>query len=433
MVQDTRVKVIFVYNKKNVASWPYINYDFQKRAVEIMKILRESLSDIHFSEILPYSDQEESIEEGEYDGYLIYMMSRGIGMSLSVEKIIESGHPVVLANELYGGSGRFLSEYPLIKKKQLPVLAITSSNFEEVIEAVKLFEIIKKMKQAKILVIKDGEINEIAEKTKKMFGTEVIRMSSKELHSYYEKTDENEARRWKDKWIKEALRVIEPTEEEILKSARMYLALKRIMREKEIDAVTIDCLGLYYANKLIAYPCLAFFQLNNEGFTGVCEADIDSTVTQLLMRYLTGRAGYVSDPVIDTASNQIIYAHCVATNKVYGPDGLANPYLIRSHNEDRKGASVQSLMPIGEKITTVKISISQEALAIHEGKSIANVEEDKGCRTKLAVEAKARKILENWNAKFNFGWHRVSFYGDWKEKILKLATLLRLKVYEEDR
>jgi len=31
MVQDTRVKVIFVYNKKNVASWPYINYDFQKK------------------------------------------------------------------------------------------------------------------------------------------------------------------------------------------------------------------------------------------------------------------------------------------------------------------------------------------------------------------------------------------------------------------
>jgi len=169
----------------------------------------------------------------------------------------------------------------------------------------------------------------------------------------YEKERE-EIEKYKDKWIKEALKVVEPAEEEILKSARMHLALKKAMEDKKADAVTVDCLGLYYSGKLFAYPCLSFFQLNNEGLTGVCEADLDSTITQLLIRYLTGRPGYVSDPVIDTATNQIIYAHCVATNKVYGPDGLSNSYIIRSHTEDQKGTSVQSLMPTGEIVTTVK-------------------------------------------------------------------------------
>jgi len=151
------------------------------------------------------------------------------------------------------------------------------------------------------------------------------------------------------------------------------------------------------------------------------------------MRYLTGRPGYVSDPVIDTAANQIIYAHCVATNKVYGPDGISNPYIIRSHSEDRKGASVQSLMPLGETVTTVKIKVSEKALCIHQGKTVANIEEDKACRTKLAVEADVQKILENWNMKVNFGWHRVTFYGNWRKHAMNLAALLGMKIIEEDK
>ena len=225
---------------------------------------------------------------------------------------------------------------------------------------------------------------------------------------------------------------MEPTEEGILKSARMHLALKKAMEETGADAVTVDCLGLYYSDKLLAYPCLSFFQFNNEGSTGVCEADLDSTVTKLMLRYLTGRPSYVSDPVIDIASRQIIYAHCVATNRVYSPDTLPNPYIIRSHSEDRKGASIQSLMPLGEMVTTVKINTRERMLVIHQGKTVANVEEDKACRTKLAAEAEAEKILENYNFD-KFGWHRITVYGDFRKEVLNLARLWGLKVVEEDR
>ena len=129
---------------------------------------------------------------------------------------------------------------------------------------------------------------------------------------------------------------------------------------------------------LIRTHDLRMGQLNNEGLTGVCEADLDSTITQLLIRYLTGRPAYVSDPVIDTATNQIIYAHRVATNKVYGPDGLSNP------------------LPLGEILTTIKVSVTNKAFSIHQEESVANVEEDKACRTKLAAEVDVEKILNNY-------------------------------------
>jgi hypothetical protein len=59
-----------------------------------------------------------------------------------------------------------------------------------------------------------------------------------------------------------------------------------------------------------------------------------------------GRPGYISDPVIDTSKRQIIYAHCVASNKVFGPHGGSNPFRIMTHSEDRSGASVRSILPV---------------------------------------------------------------------------------------
>ena len=80
---------------------------------------------------------------------------------------------------------------------------------------------------------------------------------------------------------------------------------------------------------------------------GACEGDLLSTMTMLAITYLVGRSGFISDPVLDTSKNRIIYAHCVAPSKVFGPQGPSNAFHIRSHSEDRKGAAIRSLMPLG--------------------------------------------------------------------------------------
>jgi len=427
-----RVSIVFTCNEPNRPSWPYINYDCEGRAERIMEALRRELPDFEFTHyVFRHKDEVDRVDWGSFDGIAVYMISgmwRGIA-----EKIIEMGRPTILIDDLYGGSGGFLRAFSMARRKNLPVIGVASSNLKDAIDAIKLLRVIKMLKSSRILDITDRNISDISREIRDSFGIQVVKMTSDELNAYYEKTDEEEAGRIADKWIREALKVVEPTRDEIVRSARIYLALKRAMQDSDADAVTIDCLSLCYAGKIPAYPCLALFQLNNEGSTGVCEADLNSTITQLMMRYLTGRPGYVSDPVIDTASNQIIYAHCVASNRVYGSNGLSNPYIIRSHSEDRKGASVQSLMPLGETVTTLKISVEARAMCIHQGVTVANIEDDKACRTKLAAETDADKILEKWNVEVDFGWHRVTFYGDWRRQAVNLARLLGLKVIEEDR
>jgi hypothetical protein len=117
-------------------------------------------------------------------------------------------------------------------------------------------------------------------------------------------------------------------------------------------------------------------------------------------------------------------------NKVYGPDGKANPYHIRNHSEDRKGAAVRSLMPLGEMTTSLEFDPDKKEIIIHRAKTVENVEEDKACRTKLAAEpvGDINKLLRYWDT---WGWHRVTFYGDLRRPVEHIAALLGFKVIEE--
>jgi hypothetical protein len=205
--------------------------------------------------------------------------------------------------------------------------------------------------------------------------------------------------------------------------------MRNLMSQYHADAITVDCLGLFYNNKAPAYPCLGFFQMNNDGKVGACEADLQSTITMLAVSYLTGRPGYISDPVIDTAKNQIIYAHCVAPSKPFGPSGPSSTYYIRDHSEDRKGASVRVLLPVNEMTTTLRINPATRQVIFHQAKAVANIDEDKACRTKLAAEIRdPYKMMEEYD---QWGWHRVTFYGDLRQPVEHLAGLLGLKLVHE--
>jgi len=121
---------------------------------------------------------------------------------------------------------------------------------------------------------------------------------------------------------------------------------------------------------------------------------------------------------------------CVAPNKVFGPDGPTNPYHIRSHSEDRKGAAVRSLLPLGEMTTTIQFDPRKKQVLLHQGKTVANIDEDKACRTKLAVELKGdmQKLFTHWD---NWGWHRVTYYGDLETPVRHIAALLGYQLIEE--
>jgi hypothetical protein len=426
-IGKTKIKVVLAHPSSKEPCWPNIGYDFEANKAEFMKNLNTYYPDIQFLPVTAMKDEDAAkiLQSGtEVDGFIVYLS--GCLWGSVPETIAGAGKPTVMVDNLFAGSGEFLTSYARVRRQGLPVTAVSSSDFKDVADAVRALDTIKKLKDSTVLVVGGKPDKKIEE----FFGTRMVDIAFPEINEAYKVADKATAQKWADQWARGAAKIIEPTKSDIFKSAILYVAMMDLMRTHRAQAIAVNCLGGFYGGHMPAYPCLGFMQLNNDGLVGACEADQRSTITMLLMSYLVGRPGFISDPVIDTAKNQIIYAHCVAPTKVFGPDGPSNPFHIRSHSEDRKGACDRSLMPLGEMTTTVEFDAAKKQVIFHQGKTVENVDLDLACRNKLAVEVQGdvHKLLNYWD---QWGWHRVTFYGDFKRQVYQMAQLLQFEVVEE--
>lgn len=476
--EGPRIRIIYSLHtvKQDRPDWPNVGFDFGPPMERITGALRERFPDYQFlpamaggpedAQKILAADSAKSI-----DGYLVYQMNC---WNRVVQSVAETGKPTLYADFQYGGSGGFLVYTAGYLREGTPNLGfVASSDISDLIAAVSCFKTVKAgentsgfaaltakvrrdrtptartsdclpdepacltpedcvrgLKESRILAV-GGSWPGIAPDIQKEMGIEVINVSFDEVNLAWEKADKDQARAVADRWERGAAKIEDVDRATLETSAAMYMAQKDVLKKHGANAITINCLGGFYGGHIHAYPCLGFHELLNEGLIGGCECDVRSTASMVAANILTqGRPGYISDPVIDTASRQIIYAHCVASNRVFGPGGKANPFQILTHSEDRQGASVRSQMPLGYMTTSLEVAPERKTILLHQGKAVANVDDDRACRTKLAVEplGDIEKLFREWD---QWGWHRVTVYGDLKQPIYGLADVLGWTVLEE--
>lgn len=439
MKKQIRIKVVVQAKKENVPGWPHINFGYERETEKIMAIVRAYNPDAEF-DVFRYSSKDEAaaVYEGDcaiYDGVLVLLMTNWIRLDEFYARRSKDGLPCAVADVPFCGSGSALSgTSPMIRNEKLPVPLEASTDYNDIARLARTLVVNAKLAQTTVLVVKNDVENEIESAAEKRFGIKFINKTAADLMNVFDSVDEKEAVSVAEKWTDGAVKTVEPSQADIIESAKIYLAIKKMMKETGADAVTIACLELsyndVYGKSRHMYPCLSHFQMADDGELGVCEADIDSTVSSLLTLYLTGKHGFVSDPVVDTSSDEIIYAHCVACRKVFGvSSSKICDYYIRSHAEDQLGASVQVIFPAGEKLTTINMSNSDNWACIHSSVSVGNAGGDAGCRSKLVALCNARALLENWMPM----WHRVTVFGDYRQDFINFFRLKGLDIFEEDK
>lgn len=425
------VKIRKVYLAKPIPTWPKPDLDIPAEIARLEKHLTEAeqkLGDVKFigGELLRVAGDAEHLAEnlGDVAALMVFNLTSGVGHLLA--RLVDTGLPTAMFSQLY--SGHDWARIASMQKQGKKVICLATSDYSEIAEAAALMRVPARLRQTRIIYIRNGGMD--AKRTKEFkdkLGVEVISVDHKHLNKAYEAADEKAAEAEAEQWIANAENVVEPSREEIVKSTRLYLAMKQIMQQEKARAITINCLGLFRRKSLPAYPCLGFCKLNNLGLVGACEADTRSTLTMLIFAYAFGVPGFISDPVFDTSTNTIIHAHCVSATRNYGPKGPQCPYIIRSHMEDNKGAALQVKHRIGEVVTMAELA-DLETMLVSTGTITGNPDLDRGCRTKIATKvADARKILDNYSA----GLHRVIFYGDRLQDIKHLGVLTGMKVVVE--
>jgi len=475
-----KVRVVFALHApvQAVPDWPNIGFDFNPVMETIMQTLAKGCKKIDFlqsivngrpnAEKLIAADEE----EGNIDGYLVVQMNC---WNQGIQQFTKTGKPVLYADFHYAGSGGFLVYTAQQLRAKAPNFAhIASGNLAHLVAAANCFPLAKKsggveafvngvekirrnivsglkldmnciddkfdilstndllreLKTKKMLEYESGWAN-IGELTKESLGIEIIKRPFSELNDLWEKADKDQAMEIVKRWKNGATAIIDVPEKTLEESARMYLAQKQCLKNHDACAITINCLGGFYGGHIHAYPCLGFHELLNEGLIGACECDTMSTLTMVVMTTLTkGRPGYISDPVMDVETKQIIYAHCVASNKPFGPQNKPNPFTIMTHSEDRQGASLRSILPVGYMTTTLEMNPQKKEILFHQAKAVDNSDNDRACRTKLAAVPVGdfEKLFSEWD---RWGWHRVTYYGDLKKPVFDLAAALGWYIIEE--
>jgi hypothetical protein len=472
-----RVRLVFACFsvKQERPTWPHIGYDFAADIERVTSALRRLCPRVEFLPALAHGPDDaqkllQSDKADRIDGYLVYQMNNWVQV---MQTVVASGRPTLVADFSFAGSGGFLVYTAGLRRTNRNFSVVASTSIEDLAASARSFEILGRggsvaefvaacdrtrrertpgrstapyagdplhlsgigqclegMRRAKLLVV-GGQNRALAKDIRQRLGIEVIDVGFPEFSAAYEATDRDRAREIAARWKATARSVaIADADATLEKSARSYLAQQALLASHRAETITINCLGGFYGGHLTAYPCLGYVELLNAGLVGACEADMVSSVTLIAMKHLAGRPGYISDPVLDTSQRRIVYSHCVASTKMFGPSGPANPFEILTHSEDRRGASVRSFLPLGYLTTSMKIDPARREILCHQARAVENVVLDRACRTKLAGEVVGdmEKLFTFWD---RFGWHRVTFYGDLRQPLMELAAALKFKFVPE--
>jgi hypothetical protein len=436
--RTSKVQVARIYMGTKTGLWPTPKLDFRQeiRSYEAQFTkLGDQLGDVNFAvdELVTSPDQIGPLKGRleKVDGILVIHLS--MGASPILREILSVGRPTAVFAAPYSGhewtSFGALQQQPIGAKLE----CFLTTDYSRLAAAIRPFRAIHHAREAKVLNVTTRIFKPYADSVKAKFGTEIKQVDLQTVMDAYNAIDNKLADAEAKRWIDNAQALVEPSREEVWKSCKLALAFENMLARENATVLTVDCYGTMWDKtiKLPAYPCIGFCRLNDMGLGGICESDLRSAMTHIILQGLTGRPGFISDPTVDESKGSIILAHCLGSSKMDGPSGPQAPYKIRTVMERQEGVTPQVEMRIGQKVTQA-ILIGTDSMLYFTGDIIdapVSIEDDRGCRTKITVKVDGdiTTLWKNWSN----GLHRQTVYGDVTKELAQFCRYNDIKMTDE--
>jgi L-fucose isomerase-like protein len=174
-----------------------------------------------------------------------------------------------------------------------------------------------------------------------------------ELEERIKDVDEARAKKEMERWKAEATKIVEPSDESILKASRIYVLLRDIIDDEGLSSISIDCLSFSFGgNRKIPTPCLAFTRLRDDGVSAPCEADVCMMLSSMVLQEVSRKPSYVSNvSEVNAQASRVIFRHCVAPTKFLGVDSEQLPYNLRDYHGMGRDVVPEVQFPQGVEIT----------------------------------------------------------------------------------
>jgi L-fucose isomerase-like protein len=207
---------------------------------------------------------------------------------------------------------------------------------------------------------------------------------------------------------------------------RTYLALRQLAREDAVDGLAVRCWPEFFTEMGCA-ACGAMSMLSDELTPCSCEVDVNGTVTQLILQWLSDEPAFGSDVVgLDTELDGVVLWHCGLA-----PLSMADP-TFRPRGTIHSNRELPLLMEFPLKPGRVTLARLSEAtggyrLVVGRGEMVRAPLSFSGTSGVLRFDRPAAEVLDTL---LEVGLeHHVSLtYGDHVPVLLALAEMLELPV-----
>lgn len=210
------------------------------------------------------------------------------------------------------------------------------------------------------------------------------------------------------------------------KSVQAYLALKKLVAQKALDAVAVECWPEFMAG-FGGAVCYALSRLNDEGIVAACEADVNGAVTMLIGSYLSSQANFIADLVgAEEEENQLIFWHCGN-----GPLSLIAPGVnpVAGVHPNRK-TPLSVYFPLkGGPVTVSRLSSDHNGdlrLLLGSGTGIVTNLLYSGNSLPIRISGSVQETLDTILYE-GIEHHYIVTYGDFRNEFKEIAELLGLR------
>lgn len=242
---------------------------------------------------------------------------------------------------------------------------------------------------------------------KRRWGVEYTDIALERVYEYFEQITDDEVGEACAHLAGKALACREATPEDMIKAMRLYRALKRIVEEEKLSAITLSCFRLI--GQTGTTGCLALALLNDEGIIAGCEGDLQSIFTMLAAKVLTGKSTFMANPsMINARTNEIILAHCTIGIK------QTEQFIIRNHFETESGIGIQGILPTGD-VTIVKCGGEcLDEYYLTSGTLTENTNYINMCRTQVRIKLSSPA---DYFLKSPLGNHHILLHGNYVQML----------------
>lgn len=242
---------------------------------------------------------------------------------------------------------------------------------------------------------------------KRRWGVEYTDIPLERVYDYYAQVTDEQVGEACATLAGKALACREASPEDMIKAMRLYRALRRIVDEEKLSALTLSCFRLIEQTGTTG--CLALALLNDEGIIAGCEGDLQSVFTMLASKVLTGKSNFMANPsMINARTNEIILAHCTI--------GFAQTeqFIIRNHFETESGIGIQGILPGGD-VTIVKCGGEcLDEYFLSTGTLTENTNYINMCRTQVRIRL---NTPAEYFLKTPLGNHHILLHGNYEQML----------------